>query len=286
MLEEWFEDRTLFHMVGFLVSQDLAIEDIQTRSKNCAKSEFEQSLRQIIFERVIAQKPLCPTDEESVRMDVADSLESLIYGSKSRLVTATLLLFNIATLLENRRSNLRFQFDSFKTEHWDIEHIRSVGDDKPDRDYQRKDWLQMCLGYLKLQDDASDLCSKITAFIDLSQVEATNERFDTLYEEILQFFREATEGEAVNGIANLTLLDEHTNRSYKNAPFAVKRQRLLELDQHGIFVPLCTRNVFLKCYSPQVDNAMFWSEEDQQGYREAITTVLVNFFCGKQEGNL
>jgi len=279
MLEEWFEDRTLYHMVGFLVSQDIAIKDIQTQSQNCLKSEFEQSLRQVIFERVIAQKPLCPTDEESVRMDVADSLESLKYGSKGRLVTATLLLFNIATLLENRRSNLRFQFDSFKTEHWDIEHIRSVGDDKPDRDYQRKDWLQMCLGYLKLQDDASDLCSKINAFIDLSQVEATNERFDTLYEEILQFFGEAIEGEAVNDIANLTLLDEHTNRSYKNAPFAVKRQRLLELDQHGIFVPLCTRNVFLKCYSPQVDNAMFWSEEDQQGYLEAITTVLVNFFC-------
>lgn len=286
MLEEWFEDRTLYHMVGFLVSQDIAIKDIQTQSQNCMKSEFEQSLRQVIFERVVAQKPLCHSDEETVRMDVEDCLETLIYGSKGRLVTAALLLFNVATLLENRRSNLRFQFDSFKTEHWDIEHIRSIGDDKPDRDYQRKDWLQMCLGYLTLQDDAPDLCSKITAFIDLSQVEATNERFDTLYEEILQFFGEATEGEAVNGIANLTLLDVHTNRSYKNAPFAVKRQRLLELDQHGIFVPLCTRNVFLKCYSPQVDNAMFWSEEDQQGYQEAITDVLVNFFCGKQEGKL
>ena len=119
-----------------------------------------------------------------------------------------------------------------------------MGDDKPDRDYQRKEWLKKCLGYFKQQDIEPELCSKIMEFIDLSQVEATNERFDILYEEILQFFGEATEGEAVNGIANLTLLDEHTNRSYKNAPFAVKRQRLLDLDQHGIFVPLCTRNVF------------------------------------------
>lgn len=285
MLEEWFEDRTLYHMVGFLVSQDMAIKDIQTQSQNCMKSEFEQSLRQVIFERVVAQKPLCLSDEKLVRMDVEDCLESLTYGAKGRLVTATLLLFNVATLLENQRSNLRFQFDSFKTEHWDIEHIRSVGDYKPERDYQQKDWLKMCLGYLNLQDGVSDLCSKITAFIDLSQVEATNEKFDALYEEILQFFGEATGGEAVNGIANLTLLDVHTNRSYKNAPFAIKRQRLLGLDQHGIFVPLCTRNVFLKCYSPQVDNAMFWSEEDQQGYQKAIAGVLVNFFCGNQEGN-
>jgi len=286
LLEEWFEDRTLYHMIGFLVSQDIAIKDIRTRSLNCTKSEFEQSLRQAIFEQIIAQKPLCSSDEEAVRMDVTDCLETLVYGSRGRRVTAILLLFNVATLLQNRQSNLRFQFDSFKTEHWDIEHIRSVADDKPDRDYQRKVWLQICLGYLKLQDAASYLCNKIQAFLDLSQVKPTNEEFDALYEEILQIFGEATEGEAVNGIANLTLLDEHTNRSYKNAPFAVKRQRLLELDQHGIFVPLCTRNVFLKCYSPQVDNAMFWSEEDQQGYQEAITNVLGNFFCGKQEGNL
>jgi uncharacterized protein with ParB-like and HNH nuclease domain len=286
MLEEWFEDRTLYHMVGFLVSQNMAIEKIRELSQNCTKRTFEQRLRREIFNRAIAKKPFNPSDEYAVRMDVADCLEALTYGSKSGEVAAALLLFNVATLLQNRRSNLRFQFDSFKTGHWDIEHIRSVADDKPERYHQRKDWLGICLGYLKLQDAEGDLCNKIEDFLALSQVDATNEKFDSLYEEIVQFFNEATEGEAVHGIANLTLLDEHTNRSYKNAPFAIKRQQLLDLDQHGIFVPLCTRNVFLKCYSPQVDNVMFWSEEDQQGYQEAITNVLVNFFCGKQEGNL
>jgi uncharacterized protein with ParB-like and HNH nuclease domain len=286
MLEEWFEDRTLYHMVGFLVSQDMPIETIRELSQDCTKSAFQQRLRGEIFRRVIGKEMSDPSNEDAVRMDVADHLETLTYGSSSHSIAAALLLFNVATLLQNQRSNLRFQFDSFKTEYWDIEHIRSVADDKPERYHQRKDWLRNCLGYLEEQDAEADLCSKIEDFLDLSQVEATNERFDSLYEEILQLFGEATEGEVVHGIANLTLLDEHTNRSYKNAPFAVKRQQLLDLDQHGIFVPLCTRNVFLKCYSPQVDNVMFWSDEDQQGYQEAITNVLVNFFCGKQEGNL
>jgi hypothetical protein len=286
MLEEWFEDRTLYHMVGFLVSQDMAIEEIQALSQNCPKSTFEKLLRRKIFNRIIPRKAFDPSDETTVRTDVDDCLEALTYGSKNGEIAAALLLFNVATLLQNRRSNQRFQFDSFKTEHWDIEHIRSVAKYKPDRDYKRKDWLNNCLGYLEQQDPKADLCSKIEDFLKLSQVDATNERFDALYEEILQFFGEATEGEEADGIANLALLDEHTNRSYKNAPFAVKRQRLLDLDQHGIFVPLCTRNVFLKCYSPQVDNAMFWSDEDQQGYQKAITDVLVNFLCGKQEGKL
>ena len=98
-------------------------------------------------------------------MDVADCLEALTYGSKSGEIAAALLLFNVATLLQNRRSNLRFQFDSFKTGRWDIEHIRSVADDKPERYHQRKDWLGICLGYLKLQDAEADLCSKIEDFL-------------------------------------------------------------------------------------------------------------------------
>jgi hypothetical protein len=159
-----------------------------------------------------------------------------------------------------------------------------VTDDKPERFHDRQDWLRNCLGYLATQEKEGGLRDEIRAFLELGQVEATNEIFDPLYGKVLQYFQEATEGEAEHGIANLTLLDEHTNRSYKNAVFAVKRQRLLTLDQAGIFVPLCTRNVFLKCYSPQVDHAMFWSSADRDGYEEAIITALVRLFCGKTEG--
>lgn len=285
MLEEWFEDRNLYHMVGFLVSQNILIKDIRALSQDCTKSAFEQRLRSEIFRCIIPKKTFNSSDEDAIRMDIADFIESLDYESKNSTITAALLLFNLATLLQNRQSNLRFQFDSFKIGNWDIEHIRSVTDDQPERYHERKNWLGACLGCLK-QNNETDLCSKIESFIELSQAEATNEKFDFIYKEILRFFGEDVEGDVVHGIANLTLLDEHTNRSYKNAPFAVKRQRLLDIDQHGIFVPLCTRNVFLKCYSPQVDNVMFWSESDQQGYQDAMIKVLVNFFCGKQEGNV
>jgi len=76
----------------------------------------------------------------------------------------------------------------------------------------------------------------------------------------------------------LTLLDSNTNRSYKNAVYAVKRKRLLELDQAGTFVPLCTRNVFLKCYSPKATNLLFWEDEDREAYLEVIVQTLVKFF--------
>ncbi|MCA9874841.1 MAG: DUF262 domain-containing protein [Anaerolineales bacterium] len=285
MLEEWYEDRVLYHMVGFLVSQGVSINEIRKLSLNCTKSAFVQRLRSEIFRLVIDKELPNPPDDVAVREEVADRLKDLTYGSKRHNVKALLLLFNLATLLQNQKSNMRFQFDSFKSERWDIEHIRSVGDDKPVRHHDRRDWLKNCLGYLQTQKAENELRREIEAFLEVSQGEATNEIFDPLYEQVLDYFGETTDGEEPHGIANLTLLDEHTNRSYKNAVFAVKRQYLLNLDQAGIFVPLCTRNVFLKCYSPQVDNVMFWSEADQEGYENAITNVLVNFFCGEMEGN-
>ena len=195
-----------------------------------------------------------------------------------------LLLFNLATLLQNTRSNLRFQFDSFKSEKWHIEHVRSVTTNKPEQHSGRVAWFGHTLGYLRTQKTEEALCEEIEAFLKLPQPEALNEVFDPLYEKVLAYFRESTDEEAAHGIANLALLDQRTNTSYKNAVFAVKRQRLLALDQAGIFVPLCTRNVFLKCYRPKVDNVMFWSEPDRDAYQKAIIETLVKFFVGKMEG--
>lgn len=283
MLEEWFEDRTLYHMIGFLVSERVSIDELRSFSKDTTKSRFEHLLRQDIYERTIGEDlPECP-EEEIVREQVMECLDSLSYGQNSRKIRSLLLLFNLATLLQDSRSNLRFQFDSYKKERWDIEHVRSVADDKPERFHDRVNWLRNCLGYLESQKTEETLCKKIEEFLELNQVQATNEVFDPLYDELIDYFNESDEVMADHGIANLTLLDDSTNRSYKNAVFAVKRQRLLNLDQAGIFVPLCTRNVFLKCYSPYVDNVMFWSESDRDGYEENIITVLTNFFCGKQE---
>ena len=87
-------------------------------------------------------------------------------------------------------------------------------------------------------------------------------------------------GEPDNSIANLALLDQETNRSYQNAVFPVKRQRVLDLDEHGVFVPHCTRNVFLKCYSPQVDHTMYWTQQDRDGYRKELIDTLHTFVTG------
>lgn len=282
LLEEWYEDRVLFHMVGYLVSEGVGINTIRGHSDNCSKSNFQQRLRQEIFTKSIDTKAAWPLNELEVRERVADRLDALKYPSPK--IKSLLLLFNVATLLQNSQSNLRFQFDSFKSGSWNIEHVRSVTADKPERHFERVKWLDTCRSYLESIHAEPELQEDIRSFMGLPQAGAVNEIFDPLYDRVVAYFKEDTDEAVDHSIANLALLDEHTNKSYKNAVFAVKRQRLLQLDQAGIFVPLCTRNVFLKCYSPEVDNMMFWGEEDSNGYFEVMIDTLASFFVGKTDG--
>lgn len=283
MLEEWFEDRTLYHIVGFLIHEGLGIDQIREMSEQTTKSTFERNLRAKIFERVVVATSLHDRTEQQIREDVGETLNDLEYGRDSPKIRSILLLFNLATLLGSSRSNLRFQFESFKRDDWDIEHVRSVASGRPVRHHDRVAWLEQCLRYLTTEGVELELRSELEKFVKLSQKEAIDSVFDSLYERVLRLFKESENTDVDNGLGNLTLLDRSTNRSVKNAVFAVKRQRLLSLDQSGVFVPLCTRNVFLKCYSKQANNVMFWSSEDRDAYVAAIVDTLARFFAGTQE---
>ncbi|WP_043199682.1 DUF262 domain-containing protein [Pseudomonas putida] len=286
MLEEWFEDRTLYHIVGFLIHQGVDVADICKLSQQTTKSAFERKLRKEVFARAIGDEDLDALTPDELRLCVSERLDELEYGRHSADIRSLLLLFNLATLLSSPRSNMRFQFDNFKKGEWDIEHVRSIASSRPLRQHDQVNWLSLCAGYLEAQksgDQERQLLSRIQTFIKKSKKQHSDEAFEALYNELLAFFEEKEDVPTEHGIGNLTLLDKATNRSYKNAVFAVKRKALLALDQSGIFVPLCTRNVFLKCYSPEADNVMFWSQDDRDAYLAEINRALVGFFSATQE---
>ena len=282
-LEEWFEDRNLYHIVGFLIYQRVGINQIRELSNQITKRIFERRLKEKVFEKCIGAISLSELNKEELYERVSETLKDLEYGRDPNKIRSILLLFNLVTLMKDSRSNLRFQFDSFKSDEWDIEHVRSVTSNRFLRHHERVAWLKLCLEYLKTEGMEAKLCRKLEKFVQLTEKDALDSDFDPLYDRILTVFKESEEEDADNGIGNLTLLDRATNRSYKNAVFAVKRQRLLSLDQSGIFVPLCTRNVFLKCYSPKVDNVMFWYKTDRDAYLNEMIQTLVEFFAETQE---
>lgn len=286
-LQEWYEDETrvLYHVVGFLVTRGMSLTAIRQLSDQASKSGLDRRLRQEAFRRVIGEWPEGGLDAEQIRTQVEQVLAELEYGDgEDHRIRAILLLFNLATLLLNPKSNLRFQFSNYKKDSWDLEHVRSVAPDRLTNYEARIDWLRACIGYLEASKLEPGVQAEINRVMALPRKDVNNETiFDGVYAQVLQALGESPAEAADNSIGNLTLLDAGTNRSYKNAPFGIKRKILLEEDESGTYVPLCTRNVFLKCYSPEVSNALIWSSADKQGYYRAIAATLVAFFLAARE---
>lgn len=283
-LEEWYEDRYLFHILGFVLNQTggglSTITELLADSQAFSKYDFSQGLRNWVYQMVLGSD-LSAAFPDEVEEEVTNLCRTVDYANAPK-VRSLLLLFNLATLLEDPRSNIRFQFDSFKRDSWDIEHIRSVSDERPSRPREQDEWLRHCLMFLRTakEEDKQALAESIEAYLDPDSEPGSRASFEEIDGKILSFFNEAMDGPD-HDLANLTLLDSRTNRGYRNAVFAVKRSVLLENDRSGIFVPLCTRNVFLKCYSRTVGNVMFWTDQDGQDYLDAISRTLTRFFLGQ-----
>ena len=82
-------------------------------------------------------------------------------------------------------------------------------------------------------------------------------------------------GETDNTLQNLCLLDRGTNRSYKNDSFKEKRRKIIEREKQGIFVPTCTKNVFMKFYSEKLIDLELWNEtRDRIPYFNSINETL------------
>ena len=88
-------------------------------------------------------------------------------------------------------------------------------------------------------------------------------------------------GEPDPSMGNLALLDEQTNKIYKAAPFDEKRSFIIKRESKGQFVPLCTKNVFLKVYSTDLGEMDKWDKKDKQDYIMAMEQTIKAFFDGE-----
>lgn len=253
IFNEWFENKELFHKIGFLISENKQlIKTLVFESKHKTKREFKITLDEKIkdkLEKVFNKK----------------SIYELEFDTSKEAIKQTLLLFNIKTLIDNKESNIRFQFDRFKKENWDIEHIRSQNDKEPFSKSDKEAWIE----------DVISLGYEIPNKAVLVEKNSSDD-FTKKYKEIEKLFDENKAFDKAS-ISNLALLDAGTNRSYKNAFFPIKRKTILENDMNGIFIPICTRNVFMKYYTKNVDKIRTWDEKDADDYLDAIIKTLKEY---------
>ena len=244
ILNEWYEDREFFHKIGFLIiySKKTMLDFIaEYIKKDSTKKEFIDFL-----------------DREIKKLFENIDIEALSYGSNDNDIRKVLLWFNISTIIQNEESNLRFQFDRYKKQKWDIEHIRSQADKYPKSDKEKEEWVDDILKLPNIEK-TKDIILKM-------EKKEFNEFFDDIQNKIEGKDNDFNK----HSIGNLTLLDNATNRAYGNAFFTIKRKTIIENDMNGTFIPICTKNLFLKYYSKNATDLQKWTEDDAKSYEFAI----------------
>ena len=253
ILKEWHKEFEYYHLVGTLIHLGYSIDTIfQIKRQSNSKTAFKEALNNE-FIKIIRS--------------FGDHLEYVYY--KSGKERNALLLFNIISILQSNEKAYRFPFHVFKTMNWDIEHIHAIATDSKSI---QKEWLENNKTYI------SDKLLKAEIEEVLALKENEEEKLSTVIEKVTKLLSEdGFDNDDINNLSNLTLLDSGTNRSYKNIIFPLKRTRIIEEDKKGTFIPLCTKNVFLKYYTPNATQLSIWSKEDREKYLESIITTFNTF---------
>lgn len=306
MFTDWYHKKRWYHLIGFLVeiSKDSFIETLsklceiyRQQEKNPDESEedkllgdktkFEKRLREEICKEIFG-------DEHPDFNKCNDAIDELEYNKNDPDIRNMLLLYNISYLELENKEDSRFPFEKYKNkkQQWDIEHINAVADDIP-KDYKkdseendRKLWLErteFIPDDLVLEDgrNVKELISKILKeklYLDINQPGTRD--FTAVYEKVIEYFSESDTTD--NKIGNLTLLDCGTNRSYKNYIFPVKRKIIIENSMKDVFIPVCTKYVFLKAYKESQD-LLKWRNIDKETYRNDIALKISDYLGIKKE---
>jgi len=250
-VDEWYSDRNLYHKIGYLV----AIKHIDIRVLlyiGGSKAEFRKFIDKEI--------------NKSLKNVVLEELE---YENKNiDKIRKVLLLHNVLTMLGYEKESYRFPFNRYKThndkqEKWNIEHIYASAEEIPIEKEHKDNFLHEALKYI----DNPALKGEIENYLDGND-------FDTIYKKVINHF---SDDEGSNHISNLALLDEKTNKGYGNAFFPSKRQIILSKEKEGKFIPVCTKNVFMKVYSNDVSQMYFWGKNDKDAYFDDMKEKLAKY---------
>lgn len=265
----WYDDRDLFHKVGYLVTVGRSFQELVELSRGKGRSAFERSL----------------DDAITSQLDLsADALADLTYGS--RKTSDVLLLMNVETIRRMTDSFERYSFRAHSDGDWSLEHIHAQNAEPLNTVEQWTAWLTSHREALVDLPGVDELHrTELLGRTDeaLSR-DVTQQVFSALEQELTAAFTPAAErDDDIDSITNLTLLGQPDNAALSNSVFEVKRRLVIARDKKGSYIPVCTRNVFLKYYTDSSGQQLhFWSAEDREAYLEAIQGAVGSYLQSEE----
>jgi hypothetical protein len=258
----WYEDRDLYHKVGYLIAVGVSFQELVELCEGKGRSAFESALDEKIRRRL--------------NLSFAELADLTYTSAKSSDV---LLLMNVETIRRMRDSSERYSFKAHAGGSWSLEHIHAQSAEVLNKAEQWVAWLNFhrtALQDLPHLDESHR--ADLTARIDHALTgDVTSVVFNELGQELTGVFSTSDEGSEsdVHAISNLALLDHGDNSALSNSVFEVKRRLMIQRDKVGSYLPVCTRNIFLKYYTDSAAQQLhFWSRADREAYFNAMADVI------------
>lgn len=284
---EWFQNRTLYHYIGYLIAVkgNQIIDSLIIQSKTLAKKQFIDFLENEIGKIVVVNKKRKDTDGDEYQV----KLENLNYENEDQKtndipeIHKILLLHNVQASLKSDKEKARFPFNLYKqtkrNEKWSLEHIHAQNSESIIKKENQVTWLNDHIQSLSNQNNSTfdKLISRMKALKEMQEIE--QEIFENIITDVYSAIKEATDFDEsrLHNISNLCLVDANTNSKLNNSVFDVKREKIKERELAGHYIPVCTRNVFLKAYTSYPVNNAYWTDADREGYLANIKETY-NYF--------
>ena len=267
IIMEWYNNQVYYHLIGFITARKLnTIEDLiyEYKAYNYSKTEFIESIKDTIRKRMDKIGDICVLD----------------YNDDADDINTVLLLFNVLTVMKKSNAYSRFRFDEYQKNEWSLEHIHAQNAEGILNSSEAMlAWIDEHLISFKtfVDGEGSEKYKHIVNMLeDFDRKHITQESFTELFDDISKEI-ESDYGTDLDNISNIALLDRNTNSALSNSFFDVKRRIIVDKDRNGDFIPVCTRNVFLKYYSEDPSQIHYWSQKDRTDYLKAIKKTLEEY---------
>lgn len=271
IIMEWFEDQDLFHLIGFLTSsksnktiRDLIMTYFEGTFKKDELEDYVKGLIRDYFRNV---------DIEELTYDDVNDHDK---------IRDVLLLFNVITVMKKSNAYSRFPFDSYNKNKWSLEHIHAQNTEGMGN--SKELWFAWIDEHLtSFRQFTGEVYKKVVKKLEkVDRENLTWTDFEKLFTEISKLIKNDY-GTELHRIDNMALLEVDANSSISNNFFDVKRRMIIEKDRIGEFIPVCTRNVFLKYYSQDPSQIHYWSASDREDYIQAIKNTLSGYLVKEEE---
>lgn len=297
VLKGWYDDHELYHKIGYLITcGEKTLKDVYDDSQKVSKSEFRKKLDESI--------------KESIRIGDGRNYAELSYEypSDQDRIERLLLLFNVESVRTSADESQRFPFDKHKGSEWSLEHIHAQHSESLRTKKEWQEWLKLQKKSIEdvyqakldgaenspkpgqieewkefVKGSASEHVvrgvnpSRLVRWMQeaSSNNSLSGEEFRTIQEFVENLLSEKGDVGYLHSIANMALLGRNDNSALNNSTFDVKRNKIIGRDRSGEYIPYCTRNVFLKYYTPSGETQLhFWGLQDRKHYVEAMNKKM------------